>query len=35
LLLINGGYYVQANASYDTLKKIVEFQAKTDGVALQ
>jgi protein-disulfide isomerase len=35
LLLINGGYYVQANAPYDTLKKIVEFQAKADGVALQ
>jgi protein-disulfide isomerase len=34
MLLING-YEVQANEPYEVLKKIVEFQAKTDGVALQ
>ena len=33
-LLING-YEVQANAPYEVLKKIVEFEAKTDGVSLQ
>ena len=33
-LLING-FETQANAPYEVLKKIVEYQAKADGVALQ
>ncbi len=33
-LFING-YELQPNAPYEVLKKIVEFQAKRDGVALQ
>ena len=33
-LMING-FQTQANAPYEVLKKIVEFQAKADGVALQ
>ncbi len=32
-LLING-FEIQANAPYEVLKKIVEYQAKSDGVAL-
>ena len=34
-MLVINGYEVQANAPYEVLKKIVEFQAKTDGVAPQ
>ncbi len=33
-LLING-YEIQANAPYEVLKKVVEYEAKSDGVALQ
>ena len=33
--LVINGYEVQANAPYEVLKKIVEFQARRDGVALQ
>ena len=33
--LVVNGREIPANAPYDTLKKIVEFQAKLDGVSLQ
>ncbi len=33
--LIINGFEVQANSPYEVLKKIVEYQAKADGVALQ
>jgi protein-disulfide isomerase len=34
-MLVINGREVPTTAPYDTLKKIVEYQAKTDGVALQ
>ena len=34
-MLVINGYEIQPNMSYDQLKKIIEFQVKADGVALQ
>jgi len=33
--LVINGREVPANIPYDTLKQIIEYQAKMDGVALQ